>query len=56
MVGDDDTVMVLLHAAFRTKAGKEVDMLEVHVWELRDGKVASPDALEDTAVVKEAPR
>lgn len=54
MVGDGDLVMALLHAAFKTKTGKETDFLEVHVWRVRDGKVASLDAIEDTAQVKEA--
>lgn len=54
VVGDDNTVMALLHVAFEAKSGKTVDMLEVHVWGLRDGKVASLDALEDTAAVRDA--
>lgn len=51
---EGDVAMALLNAAFRTTSGKEASFLEVHVWRLRDGKVASLDALEDTAQVKEA--
>ena len=56
LLAEGDLAMALLHAGFRTKAGKETSFLEVHVWRLRDGKVASLDALEDTAQVKEALR
>lgn len=54
MVADGDLVMVWLHVALTSPKGKTVDMSEVHIWQLRDGKVASLDALEDTAAVKEA--
>ena len=54
LVCEGDVAMALLHAAFRTSNGREADFLEVHVWRLRDGKVISLDALEDTAQVKEA--
>jgi uncharacterized protein len=56
LIAEGDLAMALLHAAFRTKTGKETSYLEVHVWRLRDGKVASLDAVEDTAQVKEALR
>lgn len=56
ILAEGDLAMALLHAAFRTKDGRETSFLEVHVWRLRDGKVASLDALEDTAQVTAAMR
>jgi len=56
VVAEGDLAIALLHAAFRTPKGKEADFLEAHVWQLRDGKIASLDVLEDTAQVKEALR
>ena len=51
LVSEGDIAIALLHASFKTQGGKDADFLEVHVWRLKDGKVASLDILEDTAQV-----
>lgn len=54
MVADGELVMVWLHVALTGPSGTAVDMSEVHIWQLRDGKVASLDSIEDTDAVKKA--
>jgi ketosteroid isomerase-like protein len=51
VVTDGDLVMTWLHVAFTSPKGRAVDMQEVQVWQLRDGRVASVDTLLDTAAV-----
>jgi ketosteroid isomerase-like protein len=46
--------MTLLHVAFTAPNGRAVDMDEVQVWHLRDGKVCRVDTLLDTAAVAAA--
>jgi ketosteroid isomerase-like protein len=51
MVSDGDLVMTWLHVAFTSPKGRSVDMEEVQIWQLADGKVQSVDTLLDTAAV-----
>jgi ketosteroid isomerase-like protein len=54
MAADGDLVMVWLHVGLTAPTGKTVDMSEVNIWEVCDGKIVKMEALEDTAAVKEA--
>jgi ketosteroid isomerase-like protein len=51
MLSDGDLVITWLHVAFTSPKGRDVDMEEVQVWQLADGKVRSVDTLLDTAAV-----
>jgi ketosteroid isomerase-like protein len=51
---DGDLVMTWLHVAFTSPKGRGVDMEEVQIWQLVDGKVARVDTLLDTAAVAAA--
>jgi len=51
MLSDGDLVITWLHVAFTSPQGREVDMEEVQIWQLADGKVRSVDTLLDTAAV-----
>ena len=51
LVADGDLVMSWLHVAFTSPKGRSVDMEEVQIWQLADGKVRSVDTLLDTAAV-----
>jgi ketosteroid isomerase-like protein len=50
-LSEGDLVITWLHVAFTSPTGKDVDMEEVQIWRLTDGKVASVDTLLDTAAV-----
>jgi ketosteroid isomerase-like protein len=54
ILSEDDLVMTWLHVAFTSPLGREVDMEEVQIWRLADGKVTSVDTLLDTAAVAAA--
>jgi ketosteroid isomerase-like protein len=54
IVSDGDLVMTWLHVAFTSPLGRDVDMEEVQIWRLADGKVTSVDTLLDTAAVAAA--
>jgi ketosteroid isomerase-like protein len=54
VIGEGDLVMVWLHMAFTTPAGRSVDMDETQVWKFRDGKVVSVDLFPDTLAVAAA--
>jgi ketosteroid isomerase-like protein len=54
ILSDGDLVMTWLHVAFTSPLGREVDMEEVQIWQLADGKVTSVDTLLDTAAVAAA--
>ena len=41
MVADGDLVITWLHVAFTSPKGRDVDMEEVQIWQLADGKVQS---------------
>ncbi|MGH9080531.1 MAG: nuclear transport factor 2 family protein [Acidimicrobiales bacterium] len=51
MLSDGDLVITWLHVAFTGPSGRGVDMEEVQIWQLADGKVTSVDTLLDTAAV-----
>lgn len=51
MLSDGDLVITWLHVAFTSPKGRDVDMEEVQIWQLADGKVARVDTLLDTAAV-----
>ena len=51
ILSDGDLVMTWLHVAFTSPLGRDVDMEEVQIWQLADGKVTSVDTLLDTAAV-----
>jgi ketosteroid isomerase-like protein len=51
MLSDGDLVITWLHVAFTSPQGRSVDMEEVQIWQLADGKVQSVDTLLDTAAV-----
>jgi ketosteroid isomerase-like protein len=51
MLSDGDLVITWLHVAFTSPKGRDVDMEEVQIWRLVDGKVQSVDTLLDTAAV-----
>jgi ketosteroid isomerase-like protein len=51
MLSDGDLVITWLHVAFTSPKGRAVDMEEVQIWRLSDGKVQSVDTLLDTAAV-----
>jgi ketosteroid isomerase-like protein len=54
-VEQGETVVVLGHLEGRAKAtGTDVKVPFVHVWRMREGKVARGQALTDTAVVADA--
>ena len=54
-VDGGDTVVVLGHIEAKAKAtGSDVKVPVVHVWRMRDGKVARAQTLSDTAVLVEA--
>lgn len=48
---DGDLVVTWLHVAFTSPKGRGVDMEEVQIWQLADGKVTRVDTLLDTAAV-----
>jgi ketosteroid isomerase-like protein len=54
ILSDGDLVITWLHVAFTSPSGREVDMEEVQIWQLTDGKVTSVDTLLDTAAVAAA--
>jgi ketosteroid isomerase-like protein len=54
ILSDGDLVMTWLHVAFTSPLGREVDMEEVQIWQLAEGKVTSVDTLLDTAAVAAA--
>ncbi len=51
LLSDGDLVMTWLHVAFTSPKGRQVDMEEVQIWRLADGKIVSVDTLLDTAAV-----
>jgi ketosteroid isomerase-like protein len=51
LLADGNLVMSWLHVAFTGPNGRSVDMEEVQIWQLADGKVHSVDTLLDTAAV-----
>ncbi len=51
LLSDGDLVMTWLHVAFTSPKGRPVDMEEVQIWRLADGKIVSVDTLLDTAAV-----
>jgi ketosteroid isomerase-like protein len=51
MLSEGDLVITWLHVAFTSPKGRPVDMEEVQIWRLADGKVQSVDTLLDTAAV-----
>ncbi len=51
LLAEGDLVMTWLHVAFTGPNGRGVDMEEVQIWQLADGKVLSVDTLLDTAAV-----
>ncbi len=51
MLTDGDLVITWLHVAFTAPTGRSVDMEEVQIWQLSDGKVRRVDTLLDTAAV-----
>ena len=54
-VGEGDTVIVCTELTYRLrKNGRTASMGSVHRFKIRDGKVASFRAFEDTAAVREA--
>lgn len=54
MLSDGDLVITWLHVAFTSPKGRDVDMEEVQIWQLADGKVRRVDTLLDTAAVAAA--
>jgi ketosteroid isomerase-like protein len=54
MVANGDLVILWLQVAFTSPKGREVDMEEVQIWQLADGKVVGVDVLTDTAAVAAA--
>ncbi len=54
ILSDGELVMTWLHVAFTSPLGREVDMEEVQIWRLAEGKVTSVDTLLDTAAVAAA--
>ncbi len=54
ILSDGDLVVTWLHVAFTSPLGRSVDMEEVQIWQLADGKVVSVDTLLDTAAVAAA--
>jgi ketosteroid isomerase-like protein len=54
ILSDGDLVVTWLHVAFTSPLDREVDMEEVQIWQLADGKVTSVDTLLDTAAVAAA--
>ncbi|HEV3281390.1 MAG TPA: nuclear transport factor 2 family protein [Acidimicrobiales bacterium] len=54
MLADGDLVITWLHVAFTSPKGRGVDMEEVQIWQLADGKVQTVDTLLDTAAVAAA--
>jgi ketosteroid isomerase-like protein len=54
MLADGDHVVTLTHLAFDGANGTHVELDEVQVWRLVDGKVASVDVFLDTAAVAAA--
>ncbi|MGO8871950.1 MAG: nuclear transport factor 2 family protein [Acidimicrobiales bacterium] len=51
VLSEGDLVMTWLHVAFTSPKGRPVEMDEVQIWQLSDGKVQSVDTLLDTAAV-----
>jgi len=51
LLSEGDLVITWLHVAFASPKGRTVDMEEVQIWRLADGKVVSVDTLLDTAAV-----
>lgn len=51
VLADADLVITWLHVAFTSPKGRSVDMEEVQIWRVADGKVRSVDTLLDTAAV-----
>ena len=54
VIGDGPTVMSWSDIAFISSKGRSVEMQEVQVWRVADGKVISVDTLLDTAAVAAA--
>jgi ketosteroid isomerase-like protein len=51
LLSDGDLVITWLHVAFTSPKGRSVDMEEVQIWRVADGKIVSVDTLLDTAAV-----
>ncbi len=51
ILADGDLVMCWLHVAFTSPSHRVVDMDEVQIWTLADGKVVSLETVLDTALV-----
>lgn len=51
MLAEGDLVITWLHVAFTAPTGRSVDMEEVQIWQLSEGKVRQVDTLLDTAAV-----
>ncbi len=51
LLSEGDLVMTWLHVAFTSPKGRVVEMEEVQIWRLADGKIVSVDTLLDTAAV-----
>ncbi len=54
LIAEGDLVVTVQHVGFTTSNGRHVEMDEVMVWTLHDGKVTSVDVLMDTAAVAAA--
>jgi ketosteroid isomerase-like protein len=54
VIGEGDLVMSWSDVAFSTPKGRTVNMQEVQVWRLADGKIVSVDTLLDTAAIAAA--
>jgi len=53
-VAQGDVVMVWLRIGLDAPTGRHVDMQEVQVWQLSDGKIVAVEVLTDTAAVAAA--
>lgn len=54
VVGEGDVVVALLHMAFTTPGGGQVDMDETQVWRFEGAKVKSVELFPDTLAVARA--
>ena len=54
LIAEGDTVMTVTELAFDGSNGRHVEVGEVQVWRLVDGKIASVDVYLDTAAVAAA--
>lgn len=54
VAGDGELVTVWLHVRFTAPSGREVDMDEVQLWTLNEGRVRSVDLFPDTLAIARA--